>query len=450
MYVCVIGTGYVGLTTGAVFADLGNDVVCVDKDAGKVERLRQGIMPIYEPGLEEMVKRNVEEGRLAFSTDTADGVRRSDVVFIAVGTPPAADGSTDLSQVESAATEIAHALDRYKIVVNKSTVPVGTGDFVRRVIEKNKRMAVEFDVVSNPEFLREGSAIQDSFHPDRIVIGAPRQTVAMALLELYAPLERPMLITDVFSAELIKYASNAFLATKISFINSIADICERVGADVALVAKGMGADQRIGKEFLQAGLGYGGSCFPKDTLSLIHTAKKLGERIDILEAVVATNDVRTPRFVQRILEAFGGTVSGLTIGVLGLAFKPNTDDMRDAKSVEVIKALHAKGAKIKTYDPIAMDNARRMVPADVTFLKSAYEVARDADALVIMTEWNEFKLLNLEKIQESMRQPVIFDGRNIYALDRMERLGFDYHSIGRRSIRARAAEKATADGRARG
>jgi len=452
VYVCVIGTGYVGLTTGAVFADLGNDVVCVDKAAAKIERLRQGIMPIYEPGLEEMVKRNVEEGRLTFSTDTAAGVKRSDVVFIAVGTPPAKDGSTDLSQVESAATEIAHALDKYKIVVNKSTVPVGTGDFVRRVIEKNKKSAVEFDVVSNPEFLREGSAIADSFHPDRIVIGAPRQNVAMALLELYAPLERPMLITDVFSAELIKYASNAFLATKISFINSIADICERVGADVSLVAKGMGADARIGKEFLQAGLGYGGSCFPKDTLSLIHTAKALGEKIDILEAVVATNDVRTNRFVARILEACEGGVGGKRVGVLGLAFKPNTDDMRDAKSVEVIKALHAEGAKIIAYDPISTENAKPMLPPDVEYASSSYEVARDADVVIIMTEWNEFKLLNLEKIQAMMSNPVLFDGRNIYALDRMDRLGFDYYSIGRRTIRGRGRVATTAqagtDGRA--
>ncbi|MDX2177006.1 MAG: UDP-glucose/GDP-mannose dehydrogenase family protein [Candidatus Sumerlaeia bacterium] len=437
MYVCVIGTGYVGLTTGAVFADLGNDVMCIDKNAQKIENLRQGIMPIYEPGLEEMVLRNIEEGRLTFSTDTAEGVRKSEVVFIAVGTPPKADGSTDLSQVEGAAKDIAACLDRYKIVVNKSTVPVGTGNFVRQVIEANKRRAVDFDVVSNPEFLREGSAIQDSFLPDRIVIGAPSQNVAMSLLELYAPIERPMLITDVYSAELIKYASNAFLATKISFINAIADICERVGADVSLVAKGMGADQRIGKEFLQAGLGYGGSCFPKDTLSLIHTAKALGEDFAMLEEVVKTNDRRTKRFVERIVKHFGGSLAGKRIGVLGLAFKPNTDDMRDAKSVEVIKHLHAAGAKVVAYDPIATDNAKPMLPADIGYEKSAYDAAKGADALVIMTEWNEFKLLNLEKVQDAMGSPVIFDGRNIYPLDRMERTGFEYHSIGRRSVTGR-------------
>jgi UDPglucose 6-dehydrogenase len=436
--VCVIGTGYVGLVTGAVFADLGNDVVCVDKDEAKVEMLRRGEMPIYEPGLEEMVRRNMEDGRITFTSDTAEAVRRSMVVFICVGTPPREDGSTDLSYVESAAKDIAAALDRYKIIVNKSTVPVGTGDFVRRVVEQNKRRNVDFDVVSNPEFLKEGSAISDSLFPDRIVIGAPSQNVAMALLELYAPIERPMLITDVLSAELIKYASNAFLATKISFINCMANICEQVGADVTLVSKGMGADSRIGKEFLHAGLGYGGSCFPKDTLSLIHTAERLGEPFGILKEVVAANDRRTPRFVSRVMKELGNA-SGKRIGVLGLAFKPNTDDMREAKSVEVIHELHKAGARIIAYDPISMENAKPMLPADVEYAKNAYEVANGADALVIMTEWNEFKLLNLEKVRDMMRAPVIFDGRNIYATDRMERLGFTYLSIGRKTVRPRSA-----------
>jgi UDPglucose 6-dehydrogenase len=436
--VCVIGTGYVGLVTGAVFADLGNDVVCVDKDEAKVEMLRRGEMPIYEPGLEEMVRRNMEDGRITFTSDTAEAVRRSMVVFICVGTPPREDGSTDLSYVESAAKDIAAALDRYKIIVNKSTVPVGTGDFVRRVVEQNKRRNVDFDVVSNPEFLKEGSAISDSLFPDRIVIGAPSQNVAMALLELYAPIERPMLITDVLSAELIKYASNAFLATKISFINCMANICEQVGADVTLVSKGMGADSRIGKEFLHAGLGYGGSCFPKDTLSLIHTAERLGEPFGILKEVVAANDRRTPRFVSRVMKELGNA-SGKRIGVLGLAFKPNTDDMREAKSVEVIHELHKAGARIIAYDPISMENAKPMLPPDVEYAKNAYEVANGADALVIMTEWNEFKLLNLEKVRDMMRAPVIFDGRNIYATDRMERLGFTYLSIGRKTVRPRSA-----------
>ncbi|MBI5153914.1 UDP-glucose/GDP-mannose dehydrogenase family protein, partial [Candidatus Poribacteria bacterium] len=313
MNVCVIGTGYVGLVTGAVFADLGNDVICVDKDERKVAMLKRNEMPIYEPGLEEMVRKNQADGRITFTTDTAGGVRASKVIFIAVGTPPAADGSTDLSFVAAVAKDIALAMNEYKIVVNKSTVPVGTGEFVRRIIEKHMPDGCGFDVVSNPEFLKEGEAIKDSFEPDRIVIGAPTQNVAMALLELYAPLERPMLITDVASAELIKYASNAFLATKISFINAIANICEKTGADVALVAKGMGFDHRIGKEFLHAGLGYGGSCFPKDVDSINHKGKELGEDTYILDAVVRVNEERTSRFIGRIKEVLG-TVKGKRIG----------------------------------------------------------------------------------------------------------------------------------------
>ncbi|MCC6546508.1 UDP-glucose/GDP-mannose dehydrogenase family protein [Candidatus Sumerlaeota bacterium] len=433
MKVCVIGTGYVGLVTGAVFADLGNDVICVDNNKGKVEKLKKGVMPIYEPGLEEMVRRNYEDKRIDFTSDLAAGVAKSDVVFIAVGTPPAADGSTDLSYVEAVAKEIAIHMNKYKIIVNKSTVPPGTGEFVRNTIEKNQPKKIDFDVVSNPEFLKEGTAIRDSYNPDRVVIGAPSQNIAMALVELYAPLEAPMLITDVASAEMIKYASNAFLATKISFINAVANVCERIGADVGLVAKGMGSDKRIGKEFLMAGLGYGGSCFPKDTLSLIHTSKKFGEDFHILHSVVQTNDERTPRFISRIKETMG-SVKGKKFGVLGLAFKPDTDDMRDAKSVEVINALHAEGAKFAAYDPISVENAKPMLPKDVEYAEYAAEVAKDADALIIMTEWKEFQGLNLEEIKASMKQPLIFDGRNIYTLDRMERLGFDYVSIGRRPL----------------
>ncbi|MCB2153739.1 UDP-glucose/GDP-mannose dehydrogenase family protein [bacterium] len=434
MNVCVIGTGYVGLVTGAVFADLGNDVICVDKIQKKVDMLRRNQMPIYEPGLEEMVRKNQEDGRLNFTTDIEEGVKKSKVIFIAVGTPPAADGSTDLSQVEGVAAEIAKSMDEYKIIVNKSTVPVGTGNLVRRVIESTNANGIPFDVVSNPEFLKEGDAISDSLEPDRIVIGAPTQNVAMALLELYAPLERPMLITDVPSAELIKYASNAFLATKISFINQIANICERTGADVTLVAKGMGYDHRIGLEFLNAGLGYGGSCFPKDVDSLNHKAKELGEDLGLFDAVTHVNELRTPRFIARIKETMG-EVAGKRVAVLGLAFKPNTDDMREAKSVEVIHALHKDGAKIVTYDPIAMEKAKEEaqppLPADIEYVDNAYAAAEGADALVIMTEWNEFKLLNLERIRDTMKRPLIFDGRNIHSLERMKRLGFDYVSIGR-------------------
>ncbi len=432
MNVCVIGTGYVGLVTGAVFADLGNDVVCVDKDQRKVDMLLRNEMPIYEPGLEEMVRKNQAEGRLSFTTKTNEGVKRSKVVFIAVGTPPAADGSTDLSYIAAAAKEVAQAMNEYKIIVNKSTVPVGTGDFVRRIIEEHKATETSFDVVSNPEFLKEGDAIKDSFEPDRIVIGAPTQNVAMALLEWYAPLERPMLITDVASAELIKYASNAFLATKISFINAMANLCERVGADVTLVAKGMGYDRRIGKEFLNAGLGYGGSCFPKDVDSLNHKAKVIGEDTLILDAVTKINAERTPRFIRRIKETME-TVGGKRIAVLGLAFKPNTDDMREAKSLEVIKALHAEGAEIVAYDPISMPRAKEenLLPKSARFADNAYDAAQGADALIIMTEWNEFKQLNYERIRASMNHPLIIDGRNIHSPERMKTLGFEYVSIGR-------------------
>ena len=431
MNVCVIGTGYVGLVTGAVFADLGNDVICVDNDKEKIARLKKGVMPIYEPGLEEMVQRNVSDNRLSFTTDIAGAVKKSEVVFIAVGTPAKENGETDLSYVEAVAKEIARSIDRYKIIVNKSTVPVGTGDFVRNIIETNKRHDVDFDVVSNPEFLREGSAISDSLYPERIVIGAPNQNVAMALLELYAPLERPMLITDVESAEMIKYASNAFLAMKISFVNFIADICEKAGADITQVVKGMGYDSRIGSAFLQAGLGFGGSCFPKDTLSLIQTGRKFHEPPALLEAVIAINEARISGFVRRIEERLN-PLSGKVIGILGLAFKPNTDDMRDAKSLEIIAVLRNKGVTLKVYDPIAMDNARSLLGDVVTYCRNAYETAHGADAVVVVTDWNEFKLLNLDKLKQEMKQPIIFDGRNIYSPERMKKMGFEYISIGRR------------------
>ncbi len=431
MNVCVIGTGYVGLVTGAVFADLGNDVICVDNDKEKVARLKKGVMPIYEPGLEEMVQRNVSDNRLSFTTDIAGAVKKSEVIFIAVGTPAKENGETDLSYVEAVAKESARSIDRYKIIVNKSTVPVGTGDFVRNIIETNKRHNVDFDVVSNPEFLREGSAISDSLYPERIVIGAPNQNVAMALLELYAPLERPMLITDVESAEMIKYASNAFLAMKISFVNFIADICEKAGADITQVVKGMGYDSRIGSAFLQAGLGFGGSCFPKDTLSLIQTGRKFHEPPALLEAVIAINEARISGFVRRIEERLN-PLSGKVIGILGLAFKPNTDDMRDAKSLEIITLLRNKGVTLKVYDPIAIDNARSLLGDAVTYCRNAYETAHGADAVVVVTDWNEFKLLNLDKLKQEMKQPIIFDGRNIYSPERMKKMGFEYISVGRR------------------
>lgn len=429
MNICIIGTGYVGLVTGAVFADLGNDVVCVDNDAEKIDLIKRGIMPIYEPGLEEMVSRNVEDGRLAFTVDLGEGVRMADIVFIAVGTPSGPNGEPVLTNVIEVAKGIARHLDRYKVIVNKSTVPIGTGDLVREIIEQHRENGVDFDVVSNPEFLREGSAIHDTLYPDRIVIGAPSQASAMRLLELYAPLERPMLLTDVTSAEIIKYASNAFLAMKISFINAIAEICEAVGGDIVQVAKGIGYDSRIGGHFLQAGLGFGGSCFGKDLKALVHTSERLGCNADLFKATLAINDDQPVRFVSRLRKALG-TLDDETIGVLGLAFKPNTDDMRDARSIEVISRLLAEGARVKAYDPVAMDNCRRIFP-QITYVENSYEAARDASALLIVTEWNEFRFLNLERIKSLLKRPLVLDGRNIYDPQRMARLGFEYYSVGR-------------------
>jgi UDPglucose 6-dehydrogenase len=433
MNICVVGTGYVGLVTGAVFADLGNDVVCVDNDTVKIADLEAGRMPIYEPGLEEMVARNVADRRLSFTTDLPTAVRRSVIVFITVGTPPKSDGQTDLAAVEDVARAIGQAMDRYTVVVNKSTVPVGTGEFVREVIERHQAKPVPFDVVSNPEFLREGSAIEDTLRPDRIVIGAPTQQVAMTLLELYAPLERPMIITDVPSAEMIKYASNAFLSTKISFINAIANICEMAGADVTQVMKGMGLDPRIGSAFLSAGLGYGGSCFPKDTDSLVHTAAALGYDFALLRAVVEINRERAGHFVDVVVKALG-PLDGRVIAVLGLAFKPNTDDMREAKSIEVVERLLELGATVRAYDPVAMDHARKTLPDSVIYCDSPYDAAAGADAVALVTEWNEFKFLNLERLRGAMRRPVVFDGRNLWEPERMRRLGFEYYSIGRKPV----------------
>jgi UDPglucose 6-dehydrogenase len=433
MNLCVAGTGYVGLVTGAVFADLGNDVVCVDNVEEKIAALRAGRIPIYEPGLEEMVARNVADGRLTFATDIDDAVRRSVVVFITVGTPAKDNGQTDLAAVESVACAIGRAMERYTVVVNKSTVPVGTGDFVREVIERHQRTHVPFDVVSNPEFLREGCAIEDTLRPDRIVIGAPTQQVAMTLLELYAPLERPMIITDVPSAEMIKYASNAFLATKISFVNVIATICELAGADITQVTKGMGLDPRIGPAFLGAGLGYGGSCFPKDTDSLVHTAAALGVDFGLLRAAVEVNAERAGHFVRMIEKALG-PLDDKRVAVLGLAFKPNTDDMREAKSIEVVTRLAELGAQVRAYDPVAMENATRLLPESVVYSDSPYAAAADADAVALVTEWNEFKLLNLERLRAVMRRPVLFDGRNLWEPERMRRLGFEYYSIGRKPV----------------
>jgi len=430
MNISVIGMGYVGLATAAVFADLGNDVIGADVDAAKIAALRAGEPPIFEPGLKEMLRRNLDEGRISFTTDTAEAVRASEVVFIAVGTPANTDGDTDLSQVEAAARNIARGLTDYKIVVNKSTVPVGTGDLVARMIRDHAPPDARFDVCANPEFLREGSALEDTLAPDRIVIGVSDHQVAERLLELYRPLDRPIIVTDVATAEMIKYASNAFLATKISFINAIADICERVGADVTTVAHGMGADRRIGHDFLQPGLGYGGSCFPKDVQSLIATAAAHGCDFALLRAAQEINDSRVGRFIERMTEVMG-TLDGKTIGVLGLSFKPNTDDLREAKAVELIRALLGRKAAVRAYDPVAMEKCAALLP-QVDYAHSAYEAARGCDALVIATEWNEFKLLNLARLKQLMAEPVIFDGRNTFAPEKVRALGFRYYGVGRR------------------
>ena len=428
MRVAVIGTGYVGLVTGVVLADLGNDVICVDNNPEKLEKLRAGIPTIYEPGLEEIMKRVISEGFLQISDSIADATRKSEIVFIAVGTPPDADGSPDLSAVRAVAHSIAEAIDKPTVVVNKSTVPVGSGDMVEEIIRSHGVDPALFDVVSNPEFLREGSAISDTLRPDRIVIGSKRREAAVKLVELYAALERPMQITDLNSAELIKYASNTFLAMKISFINAISRICEECGADVGDVAKGVGAAARIGPQFLNAGLGWGGSCFPKDVQGLLKTAEKYGYDFGLVKEVIDINDSQTPHFLARIEKRLDG-LDGKTIGILGLAFKPNTDDIRDARSLLIIEHLLSKGASVKAYDPVAKDAVAKIFP-NIEYSRTAYEVGEGVDALILITEWNEFRQLDLARLAASMKQPVLFDGRRVYSRANIERKGIEYFTIG--------------------
>jgi UDPglucose 6-dehydrogenase len=431
MNICVVGAGYVGLVTGAVFADLGNEVVCVDNVADKIDALQAGRLPIYEPGLEEMVTRNVGDGRLSFTIDLTAAVRRSVIVFIAVGTPPKVDGQTDLSAVEAVAREIGRAMERYTVVVNKSTVPVGTGEFVREVIERHQTQPVSFDVVSNPEFLREGSAIEDTLRPDRIVIGAPTQQVAMTLLELYAPLERPMIITDVPSAEMIKYASNAFLATKISFINAVANLCEAVNADVREVSLGMGYDPRIGFEFLHPGPGYGGSCFPKDTAALNHTAEVAGYDFSLLRGVVDVNRRQHERIIEKLRDAAGGSLEGVTVGVWGLTFKANTDDLRDSPALVVSRALLDEGAVVHAYDPAITDGGPTPVPG-LDVVTDAYDAAKGAQVLALLTEWDEFRWLDFGRVVDAMSAPrALIDARNLLDPAAMRRRGFAYQGVGR-------------------
>ena len=433
MHVAVIGTGYVGLVSGACFSEFGVSVVCVDKDADKIARLQRGEMPIYEPGLDQLVESNVRAGRLSFSTDANAAIAGADAIFIAVGTPSRrGDGHADLSYVFGAAEEIAAALNGYAVIVTKSTVPVGTGRKVEAILRK-ARPGGGFDVVSNPEFLREGAAIEDFMRPDRVVIGADSERAREVMRALYRPLfliETPMLFTSLETAELTKYAANSFLATKITFINEIADLCERLGADVQDVAKGIGLDGRIGRKFLHAGPGYGGSCFPKDCLALVRTAQEAKSPLSIVETVVRVNDDRKVHMAEKVIQACGGSVAGKTLAVLGLTFKPNTDDMRDSPSLAILPALQRAGAHIRAFDPEGLAEAKKLMP-DLTYCRNSYETMEGADALVLITEWNEFRALDLERVKNLLKTPTVIDLRNIYKPADMAAAGFFYSSVGR-------------------
>lgn len=433
MRITVVGTGYVGLVSGACFSEFGHEVTCVDKAVDKITALKNGQIPIFEPGLDDLVERNVAAGRLKFSTELSDSVPESDAVFIAVGTPSRrGDGHADLTYVYAAAEEIAGLLDGYTVVVNKSTVPVGTGREVKAIIKKAAPDA-DFDVASNPEFLREGSAIEDFMRPDRVVVGVDNARAEDVMQQLYRPLslrDVPMVVTKRATAELIKYAANAFLATKISFINEMADLCEATGANVHEVARGIGLDGRIGSKFLHAGPGYGGSCFPKDTLALLRTGEIHNTPLRIVSATVEVNDQRKQAMAGRIIEACGGDVSGKTIAILGLTFKPNTDDMRESPSLDIIPALQKAGAKIRAYDPEGMEEAKPLL-SEITYCSDAYETLEGADALAILTEWNQFRALDLHRVKTMLKTPVFVDLRNIYRPAEMQERGFSYHSIGR-------------------
>ncbi|NUM73341.1 UDP-glucose/GDP-mannose dehydrogenase family protein [candidate division KSB1 bacterium] len=432
MHICMIGTGYVGLVTGTCFAEFGNDVVCVDIDQTKIARLQAGEIPIYEPGLDTLVAQNAKAGRLSFTTDLKHAVENALVIFIAVGTPQAEDGSADMRHVENVAKDIARYMNGYKVIVNKSTVPVGAGKLIKKIIQENQPAPIHFSVVSNPEFLREGSAIEDFMRPNRVVIGAEDSEAMAIMKDLYSPLyliETPIVMTNLASAELTKYAANAFLATKISFINEVANVCERVGADVHDVAKGMGLDNRIGAKFLHPGPGYGGSCFPKDTRALLTIAQQHDYRFQIVEAAVAVNEQQRRVMIQKIKHITGG-VKGKTIAFLGLSFKPNTDDMREAPAADIIQALLQEGAQIRAYDPVAMPEARKILP-NIAYGKDTYDIMEGADALVFITEWNQFRSLDLDKIKGLLKTPLVIDLRNIYEPSKMIDKGFKYYSVGR-------------------
>ncbi len=429
MKIAIIGSGYVGLVTGTCFAHLGNEVMCVDNDLKKLAMLKKGQVPIYEPGLEEMIRKNVKEKRLTFSSSIVQAVNHAEVLFICVNTPPKDNGEADLSYVEKVSEDIAKHMKGYRLIVEKSTVPVQTGEWVQKTIRQNRRSGVSFDVASNPEFLREGSAINDFIHPDRVVLGVQSKKAEKILRTLYEPLKAPILVTDIKSAELIKHASNSFLATKISFINAVSRICDSVGADIEQVAKGMGLDPRIGPSFLKAGIGFGGFCFPKDLSAFLRMSEKVGTRFELLNEVLAINEEQKRYFVQKI-ESNLWNLKSKNIGVLGLAFKANTDDMRFAPSINIIEALQREGVKIRAYDPQAAEKARSIFTG-IRYVKTPYEAARNADALLVLTEWGEFTNLDLKRLKRLMKQPVIFDGRNIFDPQELDRQGFRYFGMGR-------------------
>jgi UDPglucose 6-dehydrogenase len=432
MNICVIGTGYVGLITGVCFAEFGVNVTCVDNDEKKIRSLKKGLVPFYEPGVEELLRRNLDAGNISFTTNIAEAVSSSLVIFIAVGTPPRGDGSADLKHVEDVAREIAAHFTSYKVIVTKSTVPVGTSERLRQIISKHLKESIDFDMVSNPEFLREGASIEDFMRPNRVVLGTSSDQAIAIMKDLYRPLyliETPFVITDVKTAELIKYASNAFLATKVSFINEIANLCESVGADIQVVAKAMGLDRRIGPKFLHAGPGYGGSCFPKDTQALLKIAKNSKTELGIIESAIRANTRQRKRAVEKIKKRLGA-LKGKTICILGISFKPNTNDLREAPSLYIIEHLLMAGARIKAYDPVAMKDAKKIFPK-VTYCKDSYEAAQGAHAVVIITEWNQFRNLDLNRIKKGLKGRSFFDLRNIYNPGRLRKMGFQYYSVGR-------------------
>lgn len=432
MNICIVGVGYVGLVTGTCFAEFGHNVVCVDNDGLKIESLQSGIIPIYEPGLEEMVKRNQSAGRIRFTNEVDDAVEKSLAIFIAVGTPSDKAGSANLEYVYQVAETIGKLMKGYKILVTKSTVPVGTGKEIKEIVKKNQDKEIPFDVVSNPEFLREGSAIEDFMRPNRVVIGTDSEQATAIMKDLYSPLyliETPFVISNVETAEMIKYASNAFLATKISFINEMANICELVGADIHNVAKGMGLDRRIGSKFLHPGPGYGGSCFPKDTMAIFKLAESLGYQFEIVKSVIEVNERQYKRMVNKIRDILG-SLEGKQLGILGLTFKPNTDDIRDSPAIKIIASLIKEGASISAFDPAGME-ASKLVLNDVAYVRDMYDVAKDADALIIITEWNEFRNLDWERVKALLRSPLVIDLRNIYDPSRIKSKGLTYHSVGR-------------------